>query len=116
MAHFNHQSTDKPFLTYDEPELVRGLEKGFLARFMPMTREQNLALDLSKVRRIDAAGISALLSLYVNANRAGRCFQVVNPSARVTELLTLVGLDHVLVRQQASSDPCSGSLYAKTAA
>ena len=44
-------------------ELVRGREKELLAWLTPLVRRQSVTLDLGRVRSIDAAGISALLSL-----------------------------------------------------
>ena len=78
-------------------ELVRGTDTQLVATLAQVVRDENIALDLNEVHRIDAAGIAALISLYGYARDAGRVFQVCNVSHRVAEILTLVGLDHILV-------------------
>ena len=74
-------------------ELVRGDEQGLIRRVAPLLREKNIALDLQHIDRIDAAGIAALISLYSTARNSGHKFSVCNVSARVAEILALVGLD-----------------------
>lgn len=78
-------------------ELVRGTEEQIVEELMPRVKQETVALDLSKVERIDAAGIAALITLYCTAVEAGREFYVVSPSARVLDLLRLVGLESILV-------------------
>ena len=78
-------------------ELVRGTEEQIVAELMPRVKRESVALDLSKVERIDAAGIAALITLYCTAVEACTEFYVVNPSARVLDLLRLVGLESILV-------------------
>lgn len=78
-------------------ELVLGCEEGLVERFAPLARRQSVTLDISRVRRIDAAGISALLSLYASAREAGHRFTLANPSPRVAEILALVGLERILL-------------------
>jgi anti-anti-sigma factor len=56
-----------------------------------------VALDLSSVERIDAAGITALVSLYRSACESGHRFSLTNASAHVTQILALVGLDRYLL-------------------
>jgi anti-anti-sigma factor len=77
-------------------ELVLGREKELLAWLAPVVRRQSVTLDLSRVRRIDAAGVSALVFLYSVAQQAGHRFTVANLSPRVAEVLRLVGLEHIL--------------------
>ena len=97
-------------------ELVRGNEQGLLARFAPLVRRQSVTLDMSSVERIDAAGIAALISLYAGAYEAGHCFTVVNPSPHVAEILTLVGLERILVSRNVVLRPHSGPELFRTAA
>ena len=78
-------------------ELVRGREKELLVWLSPLVRRQSVTLDMSSIERIDAAGIAALISLYVGAREAGHCFTVVNPSPHIAEILALVGLERILV-------------------
>lgn len=91
-------------------ELVRGQEQGFVERMIPIVRGQNVALDLSHVERIDAAGIAALISLYGCAQNVGNDFKVVNATPRVREILALVGLDRILIShivvQTSHSESC----------
>ncbi len=82
-------------------ELIRGQEQVLLEKLTPMVRRQDVALDVRQLERIDAAGIAALISLYANAESAGHTFTVANASPRIAEILALVGLDHILMSQNA---------------
>jgi anti-anti-sigma factor len=82
-------------------ELVRGNEQILLAQLSPLVRRQDMTLDLCAVERIDAAGIAALIALYAAAREAGYRFTVANPSPHVAEILTLVGLERILVSHNA---------------
>jgi anti-anti-sigma factor len=81
-------------------ELVRGQEEKLLARLEPLVRSQSVTLDMSHVRRIDAAGIAALIRLYRVAAEAGHSFAVTHPSSRVEEILSLVGLERLFTAPQ----------------
>jgi anti-anti-sigma factor len=78
-------------------ELVRGNDRELIEEMTPVVRQQSVALDLKKVDRIDAAGITALISLYGQARDAGHSFAVANPTTHVKEILSLVGLDRILL-------------------
>jgi anti-anti-sigma factor len=78
-------------------ELVRGAEDRVIDELTPRVKQESVALDLSRVERIDAAGIAALITLYCTAIEAGHEFYVVSPSARVLDMLRLVGLESILV-------------------
>ncbi len=78
-------------------ELVRGNEQDLLARLTPLARRQSVTLDLSRVERIDAAGIAALITLHISAQAAGHRFAVSNLSPHVAEILALVGLEGILI-------------------
>jgi anti-anti-sigma factor len=78
-------------------ELVRGNEIRVQSDLLPYIQRGSVALDLSQVERIDAAGIASLITLYCNAIEAGHQFSVVNPSVRVLDLLRLVGLESILM-------------------
>jgi anti-anti-sigma factor len=97
-------------------ELVRGQDGDFVKRFTPLVRAQSVTLDLSQVERIDAAGIAALISLYGIAREAGNDFAVANASARVLEILRLVGLDRILVSHNAVQCAHSSPRFARSAA
>ena len=85
----------------DRTELVRGDEQQLVERVAPLLRENNVTLDLNGIDRIDAAGIAALISLYSYARNHGNTFSVMNVSSRVEEMLSLVGLEGVLVSHNA---------------
>jgi len=85
----------------DLHELVRGQEQCIVERLTPVVRRQSVTLDCRHVERIDAAGIAALISLYGTAHAAGNDFAVVNASARVADILKLVGLDRILIARNA---------------
>lgn len=99
-------------------ELVRGTEDDVLNELTPRVRKESLAVDLSQVERIDAAGIAVLITLYCTAIESGNSFFVVNPSARVLEMLRLVGLESILVPVQPHSGASRGSRqnFARSAA
>ena len=80
-------------------ELVRGNEQRLLDRLAPLVRRQCVSLDLGSVERIDAAGIAALISLYGSARETGHLFNVLNASPRVAQILSLVGLDRLLLSE-----------------
>jgi anti-anti-sigma regulatory factor len=88
-------------------ELVRGNEQLLLERFLPLVREQSIALDLRRVERIDAAGLASLIRLYCGARDAGHNFSVVNPSPRVAQFLALVRLDGLLISKGTDESLCS---------
>jgi anti-anti-sigma factor len=106
--------------SYGQPaegiELVRGRDKELLAWLTPLVRRQSVTLDLGRVRSIDAAGISALLSLYASAQQAGHRFSVANLSPRVAEVLRLVGLERILLVHRRVWKSDSGLRLEQTAA
>jgi anti-anti-sigma factor len=85
----------------DMTELVRGNDQRLIDRVSPLLRERSVTLNLTSIERIDAAGIAALISLYGSACKAGHVFTVCNASARVAEILALVGLESVLMSHDA---------------
>lgn len=99
----DHTTLVPPGVTH---ELIRGHEQILVERISPMVRAQNVALDLSEVERIDAAGIAALITLYGHAQKAGYHFSVVNAPPRVAEILAIVGLDHILIEPDTVRFPC----------
>ncbi|MGD0939993.1 MAG: STAS domain-containing protein [Terracidiphilus sp.] len=94
----------------DLTELVRGTEQILLARVTPLVRRQSVTLDLGRVERIDAAGIAALISLHASAYESAHCFNVANATPRVAEILSLVGLERILMSRitvdKSYSDSC----------
>ncbi len=86
----------------DLTELVRGSEQSLLARLSPLVRNQDVTLDLGSVKRIDAAGIAALIALHTGAHEARHRFKVANLSPHVAEILSLVGLGEILLSHTAA--------------
>jgi anti-anti-sigma factor len=97
-------------------ELVWGHDQPLLARLTPLVRRQSVTLDLGTVQRIDAAGIAALISLYASAHEAGQRFTVSNPTARVAQILALVGLDRILLSQNVVQKSHCDPVYVRPAA
>lgn len=97
-------------------ELVRGSDRRLIEEMEPLVRRQNVSLDLAAVERIDAAGIAALISLYRMARESGHGFSISRASARVAEMLTLVGLDGILLSHNAKRALRSRSRLAQDAA
>lgn len=91
-------------------ELVRGTDQRLVECVSYLLRERNVSLDLANVNRIDAAGVAALISLYGVAREAGHNFKVCNVTGHVAEILSLVGLDGILVSHDvvraSHSAPC----------
>jgi anti-anti-sigma factor len=105
-----------PIAAAEITELVRGNENALLQRFMPLVRRQCVALNLESVTRIDAAGLAALITVYCTARESGHDFMILNPSSHVAEILAVVGLDKILVAQNAGSFSESGIPAEATAA
>ena len=84
-------------------EIVRGQEEKVLEQLEPIVRTQSIEFDLSPVERIDAAGIAVLIRLYCDATQAGRRFTVLNPRPHVRELLSIVGIDRVLMASREAA-------------
>jgi anti-anti-sigma factor len=84
-------------------ELVKGHDKPLTERVTPLVRTGDVILDCAGIERIDAAGIATLICLYGTAHEAGNSFYVSNITAHVKEILELVGLDRILVVQDAAS-------------
>jgi anti-anti-sigma factor len=97
-------------------ELIRGREKELLAWLAPLVRQKSVTLDMHSIQRIDAAGVSALVSLYSSAQQAGHSFSVANLSPRVAEVLALVGLERILIYPHMAWKSGSGPRLEQTAA
>ena len=70
-------------------------------RIIPMSRGSGAAvtsriiLDLSKVSFIDSTGLGSLLAVWTAAQRRSCDMEIINPGARVEELLSITKLDQV---------------------
>jgi anti-anti-sigma factor len=81
--------------------LVRDQIAGLVERLRPLVQERDVALDLTSVDRIDAAGITALVALFRGARETGHRFWLTNVPARVAQTLSVVGLDGILFSRNA---------------
>jgi len=97
-------------------QLVRGQDAVLLEHLRPLVRRCNVALDLSSVERIDAAGITALISLYRSSCESGHRFSLTNVSDHVTQILALVGLDRFLLSHNAVRNSHCGPRAGRSAA
>jgi len=100
----------------NQHELVRGQEQRLLRELEPAVRNHSVTLDMRQIERIDAAGISSLISLYGAAHCAGHEFAIVNASPRVAEILQIVGLDRILISRQENPCPQGEPCYEMPAA
>jgi anti-anti-sigma factor len=103
-------------LEMEPMEWVRGNDSELLARLSPLVREQSVLLDFSRVERIDAAGLSALIALYREARATGHSFAVTNPTPHAAEILAVVGLDRILLAQREQDTPDFAPRLARSAA
>lgn len=85
-------------------ELVRGREQNLLERLARVVTREDVTLDLCGVERIDAAGLAALITLYCDACKAGHSFTVMRPGRHVREVLSLVGLDRILLARDNAQE------------
>ena len=97
-------------------ELVRGQEQRLLKELEPVVRQHSVTLDMRQIERIDAAGISSLISLYGAAHAAGHDFAIVNAGPRVAEILAIVGLDRILTSPEENPCPQGEPCYEMPAA
>ena len=88
-------------------ELVRGQESMLLERLTPLVRSRSVTLEVSKVQRIDAAGVAALIRLYCLASETGHSFTVSHATAHVEEILHLVGLERILAPENEQDAACA---------
>jgi anti-anti-sigma factor len=96
--------------------LVRDQIAGLVERLSPLVRERDVALDLTSVDRIDAAGITALVALFRGARETGHRFTLANVPARVAQTLTVVGLDGILFSRNAVRNLQCGKQIRRSAA
>ena len=76
--------------------LVRGDGADALRRVVMSQDGNHFAIDLSGVEAIDAAGVGVLAELENWAVARGGAIQLLNPTARVREVLKTTGLNAVL--------------------
>jgi len=75
-------------------------------RIIPMSRGRGVAvtsrivLDLSKVSFIDSTGLGSLLTVWTAAQRRSCDMEIINPGARVEQLLSVTKLDQVFTKMK----------------
>lgn len=77
--------------------LVRGNEQAFVCDTLAALERANVLVDMSAVNALDAAGIGVLVTLQTAATAAGKRLYLIKPSKRAAEVLSLVGLDSMLL-------------------
>lgn len=95
---------------------VRGQDTRLVERLAPLVREQDVALDLASLDRIDAAGITAFVALFRGARETGHRFWLTNVPERVAQILSVVGLDGILFSRNAVRSSQCGSHMNRPAA
>lgn len=73
---------------------VRSVLVGMLAR------AAHVAVDLSQIRFIDSSGLGALIRVAQAANQSGVRFEVVRPSSTAWRLISMSGVDKLLVAER----------------
>jgi anti-anti-sigma factor len=74
--------------------------------------KRSIALDLSRVERIDAGGLGALVFLHTCVNGLGTELKLMRPSAQVAEVLELTNLTSVFnigPAAEAAAEPTHSS-------
>ena len=110
------QNPGSPIVLPELTELIRGNEQQLLALVQPLVLRQDVLLDFEGVKRIDAAGLASLITLYCSACRAGHQFTVLNPTPHVREILHLVGLEATLVSHDTKDNSCFSPQFHQNAA
>jgi anti-sigma B factor antagonist len=74
----------------------RPAELTVLSQSLLEQKDTSVLIDLSRVSRIDSAGLGLLMSCYSHAIRNRRAFKLLNPNRDVRELLRFTRIDSVL--------------------
>jgi anti-sigma B factor antagonist len=74
----------------------RSAELTALSQSVLEHKDTNVLIDLSRVSRIDSAGLGLLMSCYSHVIRNRRALKLLNPSRDVRELLRVTKIDAVL--------------------
>ena len=74
----------------------RSAELSALSQSVLEQKDTNVLIDLSRVSRIDSAGLGLLMSCYSHAVRNRRALKLLNPNRDVRELLRFTKIDAVL--------------------
>jgi anti-sigma B factor antagonist len=74
----------------------RSAELGALSESLLEQRDTKVLIDLSRVSRIDSAGLGLLMSCYSHAVRNQGALKLLNPNKAIRELLHVTKIDAVL--------------------
>jgi anti-sigma B factor antagonist len=74
----------------------RSAELTVLSQSVLEQKDTSVLIDLSRVSRIDSAGLGLLMSCYSHAIRNRRAFKLLSPNRDVRELLRFTRIDSVL--------------------
>lgn len=83
------------------PRLIRGSEAELIATVLPVLQTSCVILDMSAVEVIDAGGVGSLMMLRQVAEQSGTTLSLINPTQHTREILTVLGLDSVLLCKDA---------------
>jgi anti-anti-sigma factor len=76
--------------------LAASLELSELAQVVRTPNESKVLIDLSKVSRIDSSGLGVLMSCYCHAINNAGALKLLNPGAKVRQVLSVSRVDSVL--------------------
>ena len=108
---FTRRSLDGAVMVVVEGEIDLAIAGRFAEELEDAVREcsPNLLIDLTGVTFIDSTGLSALVVGHRCATAAGGWLRLVGPSARVSRLLVITGLDQLLPAYDSVDDARSDS-------
>jgi anti-anti-sigma factor len=67
-----------------------------LARMMQGNSETKVLIDLSRVSRIDSAGLGMLMNCYTHAIRNAGAFKLLHPNTQVKQVLSITRINSVI--------------------
>lgn len=85
-------------IRFQQPAELTGAssELSALVAAMEARGDKKVLIDLSKVSRIDSAGLGALMGAYTHAIRNSGVLKVLHPSDQVKKVLSITRIDSVL--------------------
>jgi anti-sigma B factor antagonist len=87
----------------DKPGLLKGAVATAVAR-----GAKHVVLDLGSVKYIDSTRLGELIAAHVTLSRQGGRLSLAGVPARVSELLSMAGLDGVFSRYETVQDAIAG--------
>jgi anti-anti-sigma factor len=89
---------DVAVLRFPQPTQLLGTsrELSALVHAFRIQNESRVLIDLSTVSRIDSAGLGVLMNCYCHTLKNEGALKLLNPSARVKEVLRITRIDSVL--------------------